>query len=216
MALDRETSEALLKMRSSDLLSDNLQHAQDLTRGFIPLHRVVMASCSEYLRILLGVRFNIFERPKVLVSGVSRLAIIVEFAYKRVIWVGTENVESVLEVTGYLRATDLIKDLCKFLHSIMSLENCISIHVVANRYNCFDLENKTYRSLMQHFTEILNRSEEFFKLKIDEVESLLSDEYVNVAEEGSVWKAALRWVEFKPVNRKQHILLGCPMLSARA
>ncbi|KAH9367002.1 hypothetical protein HPB48_021512 [Haemaphysalis longicornis] len=161
MALDRETSEALWKMRSSDLLSDSL------------------------LKTLHG-------GPPSLLSS----------TYKRVIWVGTENVESVSEAAGYLCVTDLIQDCCEFLHSIMSLENCISTCVVANCYNCFDPESKTYRYLMQHFTDILKRSEEFFKLKIDEVESLLSDENVN---------AVLRWVEFNPANREQHVarLLNC-------
>ncbi|KAH9383169.1 hypothetical protein HPB48_023995 [Haemaphysalis longicornis] len=131
--------------------------------------------------------------------------------YKRVIWVGTENVESVLEVTGYLYVSDLIKDCCEFLHSIMSLGKCISIDKVAKRYNCFVLESKTYRYRMQHFVEISKRSEEFFKLEINEVESLLSDENVNVVREKSVWKAALRWIEFNPANRVQHIarLLSC-------
>ncbi|KAH9367022.1 hypothetical protein HPB48_021381 [Haemaphysalis longicornis] len=51
----------------------------------------------------------------------------------------------------------------------------------------------------------LEECEELFKLEIDKVESLLSDQNVNVAEEGSVWRAALLWVEFKPANREQYI-----------
>ncbi|KAH9370761.1 hypothetical protein HPB48_016189 [Haemaphysalis longicornis] len=93
----------------------------------------------------------------------------------------------------------------------MSLENCISIQKVMKCYNCFDLESETYRYLMQPFVEISKGSQEFFKLDIDEVESLLSDENVNVARQGSVLKPALRWVEFNPVNQEQHIarLLTC-------
>ncbi|KAH9367023.1 hypothetical protein HPB48_021382 [Haemaphysalis longicornis] len=73
--------------------------AQDLRRGAFPVHRVIMASCSEYFRVLFGVRFNIYEWPEVLVPGTSSaaLAIVVEFTYKRVILVDTEEkVENVL------------------------------------------------------------------------------------------------------------------------
>ncbi|KAH9370760.1 hypothetical protein HPB48_016188 [Haemaphysalis longicornis] len=88
MTLDRETSEALWKMRSSGLPCDGLLMTSD--GGAFPVHRVIMASCSEYFRVLFGVRFNIYERSEVLVPGVSSAAsaIVVELAYERRTWRG--------------------------------------------------------------------------------------------------------------------------------
>ncbi|XP_065304432.1 kelch-like protein 10 [Dermacentor albipictus] len=209
--LSQETLEALWDMRGAGLLCDGLLKTSD--GGEFPVHRVVMASCSEYFRALFGSPLNKVPRAEVLVPGVSKatMAIIVEFAYKRVTWVGCDNVESLLEAADYLCVMGMVKDCCDFLLSIMAPENCISIHNVAKLYNCFDLTAKAYNYLMQHFIEVSKRSEELLSLEIDEVEAILSDENLNVIKEETVWKAVVRWIEFDPANRQQHIdrLLRC-------
>ncbi|XP_075535016.1 kelch-like protein 10 [Dermacentor variabilis] len=209
--LSQEALEALWDMRGAGLLCDGLLKTSD--GGEFPVHRVVMASCSEYFRALFGSPLNKVPRNEVLVPGVSKatMAIIVEFAYKRVTWVGCDNVESLLEAADYLCVMGMVKDCCDFLLSIMAPENCISIHNVAKLYNCFDLTAKAYNYLMQHFIEVSKRSEELLSLEIDEVEAILSDENLNVIKEETVWKAVVRWIEFDPANRQQHIdrLLRC-------
>ncbi|KAH7966654.1 hypothetical protein HPB49_018274 [Dermacentor silvarum] len=209
--LSQETLEALWDMRGAGLLCDGLLKTSD--GGEFPVHRVVMASCSEYFRALFGSPLNKVPRTEVLVPGVSKatMAIIVEFAYKRVTWVGCDNVENLLEAADYLCVMGMVKDCCDFLLSIMAPENCISIHNVAKLYNCFDLTSKAYNYLMQHFIEVSKRSEELLSLDIDEVEAILSDENLNVIKEETVWKAVVRWIEHDATNRPQHIarLLRC-------
>ncbi|KAL1471951.1 hypothetical protein MTO96_039645 [Rhipicephalus appendiculatus] len=143
--LSQQTMEALWDMRSAGMLCDGLLKTSD--GGEFTVHRVVMASCSEYFRALFGSPLNKVRRKEVLVPGVSKatMAIIVEFAYKRVTWVGCDNVESLLEAADYLCVMGMVKDCCDFLLSIMAPENCISIHNVAKLYNCFDLTSKAYK-----------------------------------------------------------------------
>ncbi|KAH7966653.1 hypothetical protein HPB49_018273 [Dermacentor silvarum] len=57
---------------------------------------------------------------------------------------------------------------------------------------------------MEHFVEVAKRSDEFLRLDVDDVVSILSDENLNVVKEESVWKAALRWIEFEPAIRTRH------------
>lgn len=75
----------------------------------------------------------------------ATLAIIVEFAYKRITWVGCDNVESLLEAADYLCVMEVVKDCCDFLVSIMAPQNCVSIHSVAKTYNCFALAKRAYK-----------------------------------------------------------------------
>ncbi|XP_065304431.1 kelch-like protein 10 [Dermacentor albipictus] len=203
--LNRDTLEALWDMRSSGVLCDGLLKTTD--GGQFPVHRVVMASCSEYFRALFSSHLSSGGRCEVLVQGVSSeaLAIIVEFAYKRITWVGCDNVERLLKAADYLCVMGMIKDCCDFLLSIMTPENCLSIHNLAKMYNCFDLAAKAKDYLMEHFVEVAKRSDEFLRLDADDVVSILSDENLNVVKEESVWKAALRWIEFDPASRTRHM-----------
>ncbi|CAN7997987.1 unnamed protein product [Ixodes pacificus] len=209
--LCQESLQFLWEMRGSGLLCDGLLKTHD--GGEFPVHRVVMSSCSEYFRALFASPIHGSARQEVLVPGVSKatLAIIVEFAYKRVTWVGCDNVESLLEAADYLCVMGMVKDCCEFLVSIMAPENCISIHNVAKLYNCFDLTEKAYNYLMQNFIEVSKRSEELLSLDIDEVEAIFSDENLNVIKEETVWKAVTRWVDFDPEVRQQYMirLLKC-------
>ncbi|KAH6937901.1 hypothetical protein HPB50_005035 [Hyalomma asiaticum] len=200
-----EVRQAMWEMRCAGTLCDGLLKTDD--GGEFAVHRVVMASCSEYFRALFGCRLNKATRTEVLVPGVLKptMAIIVEFAYKRITWVGCDNVENLLEAADYLCVMGMVKDCCDFLLSIMIPENCISIHNVARLYNCLDLAAKSYKYLMQNFIEVSERSDELLNLDIDEVEAIMSDENLNVIKEETVWKAAIRWIEFDSDNRKQYI-----------
>ncbi|KAH7966649.1 hypothetical protein HPB49_018269 [Dermacentor silvarum] len=200
-----EVRQAMWDMRCSGTLCDGLIKTVD--GGEFAVHKVVMASCSEYFRALFGCRLSKAARSDVLVPGVLKatMAIIVEFAYKRITWVGCDNVESLLEAADYLCVMGMVKDCGDFLLSIMTPENCISIHNVAKLYNCFDLSTKAYKYLMRNFIEVSERSEELLHLEIDEVEAIMSDENLNVIKEETVWKAVIRWIEFDPENRKQYI-----------
>ncbi|XP_075535018.1 kelch-like protein 10 [Dermacentor variabilis] len=200
-----EVRQAMWDMRCSGTLCDGLLKTAD--GGEFAVHKVVMASCSEYFRALFGCRLSKTARSEVLVPGVLKptMAIIVEFAYKRITWVGCDNVESLLEAADYLCVMGMVKDCGDFLLSIMTPENCISIHNVAKLYNCFDLTTKAYKYLMRNFIEVSERSEELLHLEIDEVEAIMSDENLNVIKEETVWKAVIRWIEFDPEHRKQYI-----------
>nr|XP_037285013.1 kelch-like protein 10 [Rhipicephalus microplus] len=214
-----EVREALWNTRCTDMLCDGLLKTDD--GGEFAVHKVIMATCSEYFRALFGCRKIKETRSEALIPGVIKqtMAIIVEFAYKRMTRVDCDNVESLLEAADYLCVMGIIKDCCDFLVSIMTPENCISIRNVAKLYNCsgphheglqvanpFDLSlihSALY--LMQNFIEVSERGEELLHLEIDEVEAIMSDENLNVIKEETVWKAVIRWIDFDSDNRKQYI-----------
>lgn len=77
-----------------------------------------------------------------------------EFAYRRVTWVTWENVESLLEAAKYLCVTDVVKDCCLFLTSAMTTGNCISIHKLAKAYDCYNLAEDAYRSVLYEGSRI--------------------------------------------------------------
>ncbi|KAH7962662.1 hypothetical protein HPB52_017352 [Rhipicephalus sanguineus] len=200
-----EVRQAMWGMRCSGTLCDGLVKMDD--GGEFTVHKAIMASCSEYFRALFGCSKSKAARSDVLVPGVLKqtMAIIMEFAHKRIAWVRCDNVESLLAAADYLCVMAIIKHCCDFIVSIMTPENCISIHNIAKLYNCSDLSTTAYNYLMQNFIEVSERSEEVLHLEVDEVEAMMLDENLNVIKEETVWKAVIRWIDFDRDNRKQYI-----------
>ncbi|XP_077553528.1 kelch-like protein 10 [Haemaphysalis longicornis] len=209
--LSPATMQFLWDLRCSGHLCDGVILTSD--GGEFPVHIVIMATCSEYFRALFESLCRRKARTEVVVPAVSKAAMdaIVQYAYKRVTWVGCDNVESVLEAADYLCIEGMKKDCTDFLQSIMAPDNCISIQRVARLYNCFELATKAYNFLMRTFVDVSKDSEELLCLGINDVEAILSDENLNVTKEETVWEVALRWIEFDPEHRKRHIsrVLNC-------
>lgn len=72
------------------------------------------------------------------------------------------------------------------------------------RVFCYKLEADSRRYLLRYFVTVATQSDEFLHLPIDELNSIILEDELNVKSEEVVWEAVLRWVNYDPDIRWQH------------
>lgn len=173
----------------------------------IPIHRAIMSACSPYFRALFTNEMFNTDRREVVIPGVSAqiMNLIVEYAYTRDVHINSENVEWLLPAADQFHVNGLVKGCCDYLVSEMGSENCIGIRKFSKAYFCHSLERTALKYLMQHFNDVMNKSNEYLQLDIDEVCDILECDDLNVRNEELVFESILRWIGYEQDRRKHYI-----------
>ncbi|KAI8422354.1 hypothetical protein MSG28_006215 [Choristoneura fumiferana] len=72
------------------------------------------------------------------------------------------------------------------------------------RVFCYKLEADSRRYLLRYFVTVATQSDEFLHLPLEELNSIILEDELNVKSEEVVWEAVLRWVNYEPDSRWQH------------
>lgn len=78
------------------------------------------------------------------------------------------------------------------------------VHLLHRRVFCYKLEADARRYLLRYFVTVATQSDEFLHLPLDELNSIILEDELNVKSEEVVWEAVLRWVNYDPDIRWQH------------
>lgn len=86
-----------------------------------------------------------------------------------------------------------------YTYSVIALINCN-----CRRVFCYKLEAEARRHVLRYFVPVSTLSDEFLHLPLDELNSIILEDELNVKSEEVVWEAVLRWVNYEPDKRWQH------------
>lgn len=86
----------------------------------------------------------------------------------------------------------------------MKYDNLIYSNFVHRRVFCYKLEADSRRYLLRYFVTVATQSDEFLHLPLEELNSIILEDELNVKSEEVVWEAVLRWVNYEPDSRWQH------------
>ncbi|CAH0714340.1 unnamed protein product, partial [Brenthis ino] len=196
--------QALHRLRECRLLCDAIVRADD--GAAFPVHRAILSACSPYFLALFTTTLHSREQSDVLISGVRSeiLLLLIEYAYLRRIEVTDVNVHELLMTADYLAFLGVLQLCCDHLRASLCPKNCLGIMMFARRVFCYKLEAESRRYLLRYFVTVATQSDEFLHLPIDELNSIILEDELNVKSEEVVWDAVLRWVNYDPDMRWHH------------
>nr|XP_042903275.1 kelch-like protein 10 [Parasteatoda tepidariorum] len=173
-----------------------------------------MSLCSPYFRALFTSRINGHQPSReYTIPGISTdmLSLVIDFTYTGKTGVTEENVTSLLPTADQFCVARMVQDCANFLIEKMNSENCIGIRQLARNYFVLELDKAAHKYLISNFEEIVDQSEEFLELSLEDVMDLLNSDRINVRKEERVWEAGIKWIDHRPDERKQYIdsILRC-------
>ena len=190
----------LSTMRENGELCDVVVVAED-TR--IPAHRVVLASCIPYFKLMFTGEMKEKYQEEILLHDVQADALraIVSFCYSSKLHITKDNVQDLLTLATMLQMEGVQYACSKFLGSQLHPSNVLGIRSFADAHSCATLLHRCNLFLQQRFPEIVLH-EEFLQLSYDAVLEIVSNDNLNVRGEEQVYEAVLAWVRHNEEERK--------------
>ncbi|XP_021322964.2 kelch-like protein 10 [Danio rerio] len=177
------------------------------------VHKIIMCACSPYFRVLFSSKWTSTAEHTYDIPEMSPdiLYLIIQYAYTRSALITAENVLKLLVTADQLLISGLVAACCQFLDTHLGPENCIGIHMITKDFHsCSKLHHKAKRFILQHFENVLQVSEEFLELPLEELEEIIDDDKLNVRHEEVVFEAILHWIDHEPESRRKHIATLLP------
>lgn len=169
------------------------------------VHRVVMASCSDYFKVMLTGEMRESREGKVDLKGVSAngLKVVVDFAYTGIMELTVDNVEEVLSAATHLQVTDAVELCSKYIESSITIDNCIDILNLSELYSLTSTHRVAQDYMLQNF-ELVAKSGQYHKLTHKQLSLLLAENGLQVASEFHLFELVLRWMKLKK-EREQYV-----------
>ena len=159
-------------------------------------HKVVLSAASKYFDAMFSSGLQESKSKFIQLNDISSemFADILAFLYcgKDVIY--DENVEDLLKASSLLQMACLQEQCESFLIDQICSENCIGLWLTAKSYICVKLQEATWPFILEHF-EDLWENDEFVKLGLDDLVTIIKDDNLKIAQEETACQAALRWIK---------------------
>ena len=115
------------------------------------------------------------------------LTVLVNYAYTGVIFIDEVNVQTILETADLLQFQSAKSLCCDFIKEQLSTENCLDIFQFADVFHCDDVLSLSQGLFNKNWKKIVE-SESFSSINYHTFVKLISDDFLNIHQEGEVWR----------------------------
>ncbi|CAH1230271.1 KLHL13 [Branchiostoma lanceolatum] len=168
-----------------------------------PVHRAVMASVSVYFKSMFNQEFVERSAATVRIHDVSEQIMrkVIDFVYTGKIEVNVQDVQDVLDAASRFQIMGLMGVCQNFVIREISLETCIDIMFIAERYHLTCVENDVDSYILENFNAV-SKTPGFLTLNMDKLCFFLGSNRVKGCTEIDLFNAATKWLRHEP-NRLQ-------------
>ena len=128
---------------------------------------------------------------------------LLEYLYTGKVTFTKSNVKGLIVTADYLLVSNLKQEAEKYLRSVISEANCMSMYVFAVHSNCDKLKADATSIIGGNFASV-SKTNEFLNLDFNLLLPLVSYDAIIVATEEEVFEAVLRWVKHEEDTRTCH------------
>nr|XP_009917525.1 PREDICTED: LOW QUALITY PROTEIN: kelch-like protein 31 [Haliaeetus albicilla] len=162
------------------------------TKSF-DVHKLVLASCSEYFHRLLQ-RDPQLHRVELHDVSPLGLTTIITYAYTGKLSLSLYTIGSHLAAAQVPALLNMCGD---FLVREMAVENCVYIANISATYGLNQVKDATRKFIRENFLEF-SKTDQFMKLPFDQINELLMDDGLQIPSEVAAFQIAVKWLEFDP------------------
>ncbi len=192
----------LNKYRKAETFCDVCLLVEDVE---VVAHRNVLAASSPYFERLLQSTMKEREQYKIRLNGVKAKVLkdVLDYIYIGDIVLSAEKVFDLIIAADYLMLIGL-KNLAEnhFLEEHLNFDNCLTVWIFADRYQCSRLRAKARELVLVNFFSITNTND-FLDLDVGYVVELLGSEGL-AANDCEAFNAALKWIDHNLSLRAKH------------
>ncbi|MBN3293773.1 KLH31 protein, partial [Polypterus senegalus] len=190
--------EEFSRMRQERFLTDLVLATK--TKSF-DVHKLVMASCSNYFRELLKSDPKV-QRVELEALSPLGLATVITYAYMGKINLSLYTIGCTVSAATQLQIPQLLQMCTDFLTQEMTVENCMYISNIAGTYGLNSARDAARLFLRENFVEF-SGTDHFLKLTYEQISELLLDEALQLPSEVTAFQVAVKWLEFD-AKRMRH------------
>lgn len=188
--------------RADETLCDVVLVPGDSKETF-PVHRVIMASCSDYFKAMFTGGMREQEMREIKLHGVTKLGLknIIDFIYTSKVSLDLGNLQDTLEAANFLQVMPVLKFCNQLLSSEITIDNCVEVERIAIDLLLEDVQLNIGEFLSQNLSALVE-SGRYLQLSADTMASALASNSLEGFSEMELYHIAKNWLDHDLQNRR--------------
>lgn len=169
-------------------------------------HKNVLSAGSLYFFAMFNGFFPESDKKEIVLNDIEPecLKVILDYIYTGQLIVNNGIVQNLLATASFLQIDWIVLRCCDFIVKDLDASNCLGVKRFGERHSFPRLEELASEFILKHFQEV-SRSEEFLTIPFDEFHRILDDPELYIYDEDALLCSIIKWIEFNPIERQQHL-----------
>uniref|UniRef100_A0A3P9IM73 Si:rp71-68n21.9 n=1 Tax=Oryzias latipes TaxID=8090 RepID=A0A3P9IM73_ORYLA len=191
--------------RGDETLCDVVLVPGDSTEAF-PVHRVIMASCSDYFKAMFTGGMREQEMREIKLHGITKTGLknIIEFIYTSKVVLDMGNLQDTLEAANFLQVMPVLSFCNQLLSSEITIDNCVEVERIADDLLLEDVQQNIGKFVSENLS-VLAQSDRYLQLSETSMANALASNSLRGFSELELFHIAKGWLEHDPPKRKKSV-----------
>lgn len=168
----------------------------------IACHRLILCAASPYFKALLAGPLSRSGRDLVTIEAVTGATLrpLITFFYTGIIHIDDDCVDELIGAASMLQCHRVESMCADYLLATLDTTNCLGLWQLAVQYELVRLKKMALQLVLDDFDEVI-ATHEFYLLRVQALEMLLANDSIFVSNEGEVFEAIVRWIQYDELKR---------------